>query len=264
MFKFVIGMDKKIKLTIIGAGNIGGATALGLAKAARVTVTARTQKTLDRFAGTGIITSPDNLEAVKDADIVIFAVKPWLMEEVVKSVLPALDLSVQTVVSMAPGIKSAQLVEWLGPQAHIAYAIPNTAIEFGESMTFIVPVSTSEQQTEQLRTLFEVAGSTLVVKEDMLVAGTSLASCGIAYALRYIQASSNGGVQLGFGPEEAVDVVTQTVRGACAILEARGKTPQEEIDKVTTPGGMTLKGLDAMERSGFTDAVVSGLKANSQ
>lgn len=256
-------MNNKVKLTIIGAGNIGGATARGLAAAADVTVTARTQKTLDGFAGTGIGTSLDNLEAARGADIVIFAVKPWLMEEVVKSVLPALDLSRQTVVSMAPGIKSEQLKDWLGPEAHIAYAIPNTAIALGESMTFIVPVSTTDVQTEQLRELFDCAGKTLVVKEEMLVAGTSLASCGIAYALKYVQASAKGGEDLGFSGKEAVEVVTQTVRGACAILEANSSTPQEEIDKVTTPGGMTLKGLEAMEREGFTDAVVSGLKANS-
>lgn len=251
-----------VKLTVIGAGNIGGATALGLANAAEVTATARTQATLDRFKGTRIRTSLDNLQAAKDADIVVFAVKPWLMEEVVKSILPVLDNDRQVIVSMAPGVKSEDFLSWLGPDFRLAYVIPNTAIEVGESMTFIVPVTTTDSDNALLEQLFSEAGQTMTVSERMLGAGTSLASCGIAYALRYIHAAAQGGVELGFFADEAAKIVAQTVKGAAAILEAHGTHPETEIDKVTTPGGMTIKGLNAMEDAGFTPAVIKGLKAN--
>ena len=272
-----------MKLTIIGAGNIGGATAVGLARSAapdlEITVTARHASTLEKFApsraaeGGGaalaengalrIRTSLDNRAAVRGADIVVLAVKPWQMEEVVLDLLPALDLERQTIVSMAPGVGSDLFRKWLGESAFLAYVIPNTAIAAGQSMTFIAPVGTMpEERIEALKELFEYGGSCLVVEESMLRAGTSLASCGIAYALRYISAAAKGGVALGFRPEESLEAVRQTVRGALAILEANSSLPEDEIDRVTTPGGMTLKGLEAMEAGGFSAAVISGLEAN--
>lgn len=255
-------MDRKTRMTIIGAGSIGGATAIGLAPFADITATARTEATLKRFEGKGIRTSLDNCGAVRGADIVVFAVKPWLMEEVVRSVRDSLELDRQTIVSMAPGVTSDQFIQWLGPEAGIAYVIPNTAIEVGESMTFISPVTTDEAATEQLRALFACAGKAMVVEERRLGAGTSLASCGIAYALRYIHAAAQGGVELGFFAHEAAGIAAQTVKGAAALLEAHGSHPEAEIDKVTTPGGLTIRGLNAMEEAGFSSAVIRGLMAN--
>lgn len=255
-------MDRKLRMTIIGAGSIGGATALGLAGYADITATARTEATLRRFDGKGIRTSLDNRSAVRDADIVVLAVKPWLMEGVVKDLTGSLDLSWQTIVSMAPGVSASQFLEWLGPEAKLAYVIPNTAIEVGESMTFISPVTTDEACTEQLRALFACAGKAMVVEERRLGAGTSLASCGIAYALRYIHAAAQGGVELGFFAHEASAIVAQTVKGAASLLEAHESHPEAEIDKVTTPGGLTIRGLNAMEKAGFSNSVIQGLKAN--
>lgn len=256
-------MNDKIKLTIVGAGNIGGATAIGLARYAEVTAADRSEAALKRFEGKGIATTMDNDAAVRGADIVIFAIKPWLIEGVVKSVLPSLDLAKQTIVSMAPGVASDDFMSWLGPGAKLAYAIPNTAIEVGESMTFITPITTDKAATAQLVELFSCAGKAMEVPEKNLRAGTSLASCGIAYALRYIHAAAQGGVELGFFANEAAAIVGQTVKGAAALMDAHGTNPETEIDKVTTPGGLTIKGLNAMEEAGFSNAVIKGLKANS-
>lgn len=279
-----------MKITIIGAGNIGGATAFGLAghslqaetqacrkgvetsgddtaHIGKITVTAAHGATLEKFAARGIATSLDNRSAAEDADIVIFAVKPWLMESVIKETLAADRISGskaagrQIIVSMAPGISSKDIIEWAGENISLAYVIPNTAIEFGESMTFIAPVTTDESQTGILVKLFERVGSVMTVPESKLGAGTALASCGIAYALRYIRAAAEGGVQLGLFASDATKVVAQTLKGAATLLEARGTHPEEEIDKVTTPGGMTIKGLNAMEEAGFTNAVIKGLEA---
>ena len=112
-----------------------------------------------------------------------------------------------------------------------------------------------------MRGLFDAVGKTAVVDERRLKAGMMLASCGTAFALRYVRASAEGGVELGLYPKEAVEAALQTVKGAAALLEARGTHPEQEIDRVTTPGGITIRGLNAMEEAGFTAAVIAGLKA---
>ena len=209
-----------MKITIIGAGNMGGSAAVGFASrgvlpGADITVTARHAASLERFRQFGIRTSTDNVSAVRDASLVICAVKPWQMEGVVKEIAPALDYDRQLLVSFAPGVTPAQLREWLdrgGKVPSIAYVIPNTAIEIGESMTYISPVTASEADTARLKELFDRVGKSLVVPADQMLNGTSLASCGIAYAMRYISASAEGGLQLGLDAEEVGGAVCQTVR----------------------------------------------------
>lgn len=262
-----------MKLTFIGAGNIGGATALGLTSSGAVpaediTVTARHASSLERFIAYGIRTSLDNSDAVKGADIVFFAVKPWQMEEVLKSVRPALDYESQLIVSIAPGISADNLKDWLrkedGSVPSIAYVIPNTAIEIGESMTFIAPVTATEAQTAALKELFDKVGKSVIVDLGHMLAGTSLASCGIAYAMRYIDAAAEGGRKLGLDGIDIEKAVCQTVRGAAELIASSGLDPQEEIDKVTTPNGLTIKGLNAMEEAGFSKAVIKGLTVNGK
>ena len=128
-------------------------------------------------------------------------------------------------------------------------------------MTFLVPVGATPEQTAQIRQLFDLVGQTIVTEERLLAAGTTLASCGIAYAMRYIRASVEGGVEIGFKAKDAEQIVLQTVKGAVELLQATGEHPEAAIDKVTTPGGVTIRGLNEMEHAGFTSAVVRGLKA---
>ena len=253
---------------------MGGSAALGFALFAReagilacdVTVTARHAERLEKFAAKGLRTSTDNVEAVREADVVFFAVKPWQMEEVLLQCAPHMDASRQIAVSIAPGVKPQQLKEWLGgckggvPQ--IAYAIPNTAIEIGRSVTFLSPVTAGEDTMEALKRLFDAVGSTFIVPADKMLAGTSLASCGIAYAMRYIGASEEGGRVLGLSGEvDLRKAVCETVAGAAQLIQAKQTSVQEQIDRVTTPGGLTLRGLAAMEEGGFSDNVKKGLEA---
>lgn len=256
-----------MKIAIIGAGSIGGATAMGLATSGTshdITVTTAHAESLRKFEGYGVTPSLDNCAAAKGAELIILAIKPWLLKGVVDQISPVLDPSTQMVASMAPGVPSSELASWLPEGMPLAYVIPNTAAEVRQSMTFIAPVSTSAEQTLALKGIFDAIGEAMVVEERRLSAGTALASCGIAYALRYIRAASEGGVELGFFAHEAERIVAQTVKGAAAILQAHGSHPEAEIDKVTTPGGLTIRGLNAMEEHGFTNAVIKGLKANSR
>ncbi len=253
-----------MNITIIGAGNMGGATALGFAKfvpEAELVVTAAHATTLGKFAVRGIATTLDNVEAATDADIIILGVKPWLVEEILTQLRPV--LSGKILLSMAAGIPSAQIEEWLdGAGVLAAYTvIPNLAIEVGESMSFIHELCGTPETLATVRGLFDAVGKTAVVDERRLKAGMMLASCGTAFALRYVRASAEGGVELGLYPKEAVEAALQTVKGAAALLEARGTHPEAEIDRVTTPGGITIRGLNAMEEAVFTAAVIAGLKA---
>ena len=253
-----------MKITVIGAGNMGGATALGLAAACPeigLTVTAKHAATLEKFAARGLGTSLDNVEAARGADLVILAVKPWLAQGVLEQLQPV--LAGKTIVSLVAGVPAAQMLEWLAPCGLAAAytVIPNLAIEVGESMSFIHELCGTPETLATVRGLFGAVGKTAVVDERRLKAGMMLASCGTAFALRYVRASAEGGVELGLYPKEAVEAALQTVKGAAALLEARGTHPEEEIDRVTTPGGITIRGLNAMEEAGFTAAVIAGLKA---
>lgn len=148
-----------------------------------------------------------------------------------------------------------------GKTPHFFLVIPNIAIAQLKSMTFIVPIDATKEETEQAEALFNKMGTSLVTEERLLGAGTTLASCGIAYAMRYIRASSEGGVELGFKADDAKKIVIQTVEGAAELLKTTDLHPEAAIDLVTTPGGVTIKGLNEMEHNGFTSAVIKGLKA---
>ena len=253
-----------MKITIIGAGNMGGAIARALAvfmPAADITVTARSAATLQKFTSAGFNVTTDNVAAVADADMIIFAVKPWLMEEVLGGVAGSVDCQTQVVASVAAGISFKQMSSWIGGVPAMFRIIPNTAIEVGSGVTFISSCNASAEQKLVVLDMFGRMGYALEVEEEMMAAGTALASCGIAYAMRYIKASAEGGQALGFAPDQARKIVEYTVKGAAELLLATGNDPQTEIDKVTTPGGMTMNGLAAMQESGFDAAVQNGLDA---
>ena len=240
---------------------MGGAVALGLhrlAKDVSVTVTTAHVSTLEKYTEQGINATLDNVAAAKGVDVVILGVKPWLVQSVLEQIKPA--LSGKVLLSLAAGIPSVQMAEWLsGTGVQAAYTvIPNLAAEIGESMTFASAIL--GKADDLVKSLFDQLGKTLIVDERRLQAGMMVASCGTAFALRYARAAMEGGVQLGLYPHEALEAVYQTMKGAVDLAGARGVHPEAEIDRVTTPGGITIRGLNAMEEAGFTAAVIAGLK----
>lgn len=257
-----------IKISIIGAGAMGGAIAAGLSRAGySVTVSNRSRGKLDALAADyGVAVTLSNVEAVKDADVVIFAVKPYVLPDVLTEVAPAIDFSRTAVASLVPGFTLDDLREALGAgsaDAAIARVMPNTAAAVGRSMTFVCLNCRARSLEDLFKTMFDSIGTTAIVDERLFGAATALCSCGIAYAMRYIRAASEGGVELGFRASEACEYVCRTVEGAAALIEAQKIHPEAAIDNVTTPGGLTIKGLNAMEKSGFTAAVIDGLKASA-
>lgn len=261
-----------MKVGIIGAGNMGGAIARGLVNknalsATDIVVCDLGIDKLDALAQeyVGMKVSTDNIEAIKDTDIIVIAVKPWLVEKVLGGIASTIDYDRQVVVSIAAGVTINELQSMTSQSAAIFRLIPNTAISVGESMTFVSHnnIATSAQ-VDKVVALFDTLGKASVIEERLMGAATALCSCGIAYAMRYVRAAMQGGVEMGIYPGESKQYVLQTLRGAVALLEATGNNPEVEIDKVTTPGGITIKGLNEMEANGFSNAVIKGLKASNK
>ncbi len=253
---------------MIGAGAMGGATVEGFIKSEffqneDITVSDPSLKVVEKFAQQGVCATTENAVAAQGADVVMVCVKPWLVEQVLMSIKDSLAPQNQVLVVIAAGVKSESIRGWLGEQCPPLFlCIPNIAIAQLQSMTFLVPcVAASQQQIELVKNIFEQLGQVIITDEQHLAAGTTLASCGIAYAMRYIRAAAEGGVELGFKADDAKQIVMQTVEGAVKLLEASGLHPEAAIDLVTTPGGVTIKGLNEMEHAGFTSAVIRGLKA---
>lgn len=260
-----------MKIGIIGAGNMGGAIARGLSSSNLEISVNVSDLSIDKLAELKeeypqIEITTRNFEAVKDADVILLAVKPWLVETVLNELKTEIDYSKTIILSIAAGVAIESIKAWLNrdDRAVIFRAIPNTAISIHQSMTFVShSVNASSEHIEMIKTIFNVLGKAAIIEERLMGAATSLCSCGIAYAMRYVRAATEGGVELGIYPEQSKEYVLQTLRGAIELLEATGNNPEVEIDKVTTPGGITIKGLNAMEANGFSNAVIQGLKASS-
>lgn len=256
-----------MKVAIIGAGNMGGAIARGLAnghyiKAEEITVSNPSQPKLDQLKAEHphIHITNSNKEAVEGADIVIIAVKPWKVEEVLK---PLRLRQPQILVSVAAGLTFENLAHFVDPEMPIFRVIPNTAIAECASMTPIAARNASDEQIKMMIDLFNEMGLAILIEEKQFAAATALTSCGIAYVLKYVQAAMQAGVEMGIRPNDAMKMVAQTVEGAAQLLLKNEHThPVLEIEKVTTPGGITIKGVNALEHEGFTSAVIKALKAS--
>ena len=230
-----------MKIAVIGAGNMGGALIKGWAKAgltADLIITAQTQETLNRYTQVypGIASTLDNVVAAAEADIVVLAVKPWLIQQVIAQIEHI--LKDKLLVSVAAGTRHERID---------VYAMPNIAAEFGESMTFVE----ESEKAETVSQLFGKVGQCRIVPQRLMAAGMMMAGCGIAYVMRFLRAMMEGGVEMGFYPDDAKQISMQTMLGALAYA----------IDKVTTPGGTTIKGLNELDHAAFSSAVIRCLKA---
>ena len=258
-----------MKITIIGGGNMGSAIALGLATgscfaAKDIYVSDLNKSAIDQIKNINkdIQAVVNDYSSVKTSDVILIAVKPWLVEETLISIKKYLSPN-QMVISIAAGVTLAQLKEWTSEKTVLFRLVPNTAIAIKQSMTFVTSVNATPAQDKIVLKIFNELGKAELIKENLIPAATSLASCGIAYAFRYIRAAMEGGVELGLYPNQAKEIVIQTLRGAIDLLEENNSHPEAEIDKVTTAGGITIKGLNEMEHAGFSSSVIKGLKAST-
>lgn len=262
-----------LRLAVIGSGNMGGALLKGWAKAARdgratlqLTATAHTQQTLDALQKQfpEIHTTLSNAEAASAADVIVVAVKPWLVSDVlaqIRPVLTAVRSRHPIVISVAAGICSDELQQLVdAADVPCVYAMPNIAAEYGQSMSFVEQTAAADA-CRQAERLLRLVGEVRIVPSRLMAPGTMMAGCGIAYVMRYVRAMMEGGVEMGFYPADARQIALQTMQGAVTLLQQTGLHPEAAIDKVTTPGGITIRGLNELDHSGFNSAVIRSLKA---
>jgi pyrroline-5-carboxylate reductase len=262
-------MEKKRRITIIGAGNIGTAIANGLVEskrfaAADITLTRRTTHLLSELGKRGFGVEADNRRAVAGADVIILAVEPQQIDGVLQEIAPELKPGRHVLISVVTGVSTQQIARQLGAGVAIVRAMPNTAIAVRESMTCLASGPGDGATIDTARSIFDTVGKTVVIEEEEMIAATALGACGIAFFLRAIRAASQGGIEIGFHSQDALSIAAQTARGAATLLLSMQNHPEYEIDRVTTPRGCTIAGLNRMEHEGFSSAMIRGITTSAE
>jgi pyrroline-5-carboxylate reductase len=258
---------KNSKIAIIGGGNLGSAIAEGLIKSKfispdHITVTRRNVELLQPLKQLGVKITSDNKEAISQSDVVIVALKPYNVVEIMSGLKDCFDPSKHIIISVVTGIFLKDLAAIVNHGVPIFRAMPNTAIAIQESVTCLCHQGGSKKQEDYVNELFDQLGVSINIDEKLMDAATVLGACGIAYALRFIRASTQGGIEIGFDAKTANLIAAQTVKGAAELLLKLNRHPEEEIDKVTTPKGCTIVGLNEMEHQGFSSSLIKGIGAS--
>jgi pyrroline-5-carboxylate reductase len=258
------GITNGRRIAILGGGNLGRALAMGWVEsgahpADHIWITRRNAEKLTFFADAGFLVGSDNVAAVQASEIIILAIQPQQVGALTEEIRGAIDPERHRIISVASGVSIRQLRELLDTRASIVRAMPNTAVAIGESMTCVASSDPNDPALPEAVELFDVVGRTLVIAENMMIPATALCACGIAFFLRAIRAASQGGIEIGFHPEEALLLAAQTAAGSAMLLLDQGRHPESEIDQVTTPRGCTIVGLNEMEHQGFSSAMIKGI-----
>jgi pyrroline-5-carboxylate reductase len=255
------------RIAILGAGNLGLSIAKGLiqsklVKAESLILTEKSVNRLQILKKEGYTAIGDNVKAVQNADLIMLVVKPWQIEMLLDEIKPYINVDKHVLVSCVTGVTSGHIYGRLGSQPPLFRVMPNTGVAIQESMSCISSFNETEEQKEAIKTIFSQLGEVLFIPEEQMPAATALAGCGIAFALRFIRAAMQAGVEIGFSAEEAKLMAAQITKGAADLIIANGSHPEAEIDKVTTPKGITITGLNEMEHSGFSSSIIKGLLAS--
>jgi pyrroline-5-carboxylate reductase len=258
---------KNSKIAIIGGGNLGAAIAEGLIKSKfispqHITVTRRNVEAIQHLKTLGVNVISDNAAAIRASEVIIVALKPYNVKEVIGALKENFDASKHVVISVVTGIFLKDLADIVQKGVPIFRAMPNTAIAIQESVTCLCQQGASDEQVKYVTDLFNQLGISIPIDEKLMDAATVLGACGIAYALRFIRAATQGGIEIGFDAKTANLIAAQTVKGAAELLLKLNRHPEEEIDKVTTPKGCTIVGLNEMEHQGFSSSLIKGICAS--
>lgn len=252
----------KHKIAILGGGNLGMSLAKGLIVSKQFTyrdiiLTEKRESRIEQLKSLGFKVTTDNHDAVSKSKIIIMSVKPQQFITLTEEIRTALSPG-HILVSTVTGITHKEIESALGklPAFRI---MPNTALEICESMTCISYKYTDSIHENLILSLFEKLGRVLVIPEELMGAATVVGACGIAFALRFMRAMSQGGIEIGFNSEMSQLIAAQTVKGAAKLIVETSNHPEREIDKVTTPQGITISGLNEMEHQGLSSAVIRGL-----
>ncbi|MCF7567111.1 pyrroline-5-carboxylate reductase [Sabulilitoribacter arenilitoris] len=254
-----------MKIAIIGTGNLGSSIAKGLIKNKSFTslyLSDKNTAAVSVFSDEDYVTvTHDNELAVKESDILIFALQPRHIDKVLQSVSSSIT-SYHVVMSVAAGFEISRIESILGKDKNIIRIMPNTAISIGKSMTCLSANNQGQSKIELAKKIFNQLGTTMVIPEEQIQAATVICASGIAFWMRLVRATTQGAIQLGFEAEEAHQLALQTCYGAASLLKESGRHPEAEIDRVTTPSGCTIEGLNEMEHQGLSSSLIKGITAS--
>ncbi|HBY21635.1 MAG: pyrroline-5-carboxylate reductase [Bacteroidetes bacterium GWE2_29_8] len=250
-------------IAIIGAGNLGKSIAQGFVnsnavKGNQLIVTRRKLNLLEELSSFNINITNDNKQAVKFADIIIISVQPKQLRGVLSEIKEVLT-DYKIIISTVTGVSIENIQSVIGNSKKVFRAMPNTAISIMQSMTCVCTNVKNEIDTQKVLDLFGVLGRSLLIEEQRMASATVLAASGIAFSLRYIRAVTQAGIEVGFDARDAQLIASQTVLGSAMLLLESGEHPEKEIDKVTTPLGCTIAGLNEMEHMGFSSSLIKGI-----
>ena len=254
---------KANKIHIIGGGNLGTALAIGLSKyspGSKITVTRRNVEHIRFLEERNIRVTSDNTFEINKADIIILTIKPYQIDIVLNEILPHIKNKI--IVSGVSGLSVDDLESKIVKAHSVVRIMPSIAAQFGASATCISFRETSKDAGKKIFDLFNLLGSALVVEEKLMDGATILGACGTAYALRYIRAAMQAGIEIGFDSETALAIASQTVKGAAQMSLEEQIHPEQLIDRVTTPQGCTIVGLNEMEHQGFSSSLIKGIKTS--
>jgi pyrroline-5-carboxylate reductase len=252
----------KSRIAILGGGNIGTSLAAGLIRSSlftldQIVISEKRESRVSLLRKIGYNVTMDNNKAAADAEIIVIAVKPQQFEALAQEAKSSIT-SRKILISTITGVTHNDIEAILGSVPNVRI-MPNTALEICESMTCLSFKNMKPGQEEKVQSMFEKMGKTLIIPEDLMDAATVVGACGIAFALRFMRAMSQGGVEIGFNSEISQIITAQTVKGAARLILETDNHPEKEIDKVTTPQGITISGLNEMEHQGLSSAVIRGL-----
>ena len=252
------------RISILGGGNIGKAIAIGLLRTGlhnpeSIIVTRRNLPLLKDLAEKGIKITSDNRFAVENADLIIIAVRPQQVEDLLKEVGNYIKSENHLLASVVPSYNIDAIARLVDKSVSVIRVMPNLAISVNESITCLAANIDEHEKLEEVQSVFNQMGKTVIIDEQLMPAATVLGACGIAFFLRTIRAISQGGIQIGFHAEEAQLIAAQTSKGASALLIDSKNHPEKEIDKVTTPRGITIAGLNEMDHRGLNSALIKGI-----
>lgn len=251
-----------MKIAILGTGNLGQSIAKGLIASNAITTLYLTKRNLDSIQEFGefknVYLTSSNVEAAKHSDILIFAVQPSHFEQVLEEITPLLHEH-HVLISTVTGFNISKIESITGEDQFVIRAMPNTAIAVGKSMTCLCSNDKGQKRIKVAEAIFNRLGHSMMISESQMQAATVICASGIAFWMRLIRASTQAAIQLGFDAKEAQDLAMHTCEGASHLLISSGKHPEEEIDRVTTPKGCTIEGLNEMEHQGLSSSLIRGM-----
>jgi pyrroline-5-carboxylate reductase len=251
-----------MNIGIIGCGNLGNAILQGVASKftdAKIVASRRDVSKIVQPEQGNVTVTNDNRQLLATCDILIFTLKPYTILPFIQEHRDALDANRHTIISAATGVHLDELSEAVGKDIGVYRAMPNTATAVNESLTAIASGKDPLHRQQDVHDIFNALGSTVHIEESLMDAATILGACGVAYVLRFMRAMIQGGIEVGFDAQTATKIVSQTMKGAAELIQHNGTHPEEEIDKVTTPKGCTIVGLNEMEHAGFSSALIKGI-----